>query len=122
MIRAIVRDFPLESIPIANPYPESFRDPRDEKVYKGYKVALPFLTEPEWQAIFDDMKDRFPDRPSSLEAFKTAIAAQGGLPVRLERVVMMTHDAADLMKWFADDDDGPDDWDEEDDSEDDDEF
>ncbi len=78
--------FPLKELPVISIIPERFIDPRDNRLYQGYRLNLDQLTDEMWLAILEDMRGRFSDSPPTLEEFKASIREQGGLPIRVERV------------------------------------
>lgn len=64
----------------------SWRDPRTGETFHGWTILLERVEETMWPKLLADMRKRFPDAPADDAAFKAALLAQGGLPIRTERV------------------------------------
>lgn len=62
------------------------RDPRDWTEYDAWEILLRELDEAMWPKLLADMRKRFPDAPKDDAAFRATVLAQGGLPIRAERV------------------------------------
>ncbi len=62
------------------------RDPRDGREYDAWEIVVERIDQAMWPKLLEDMRKRFPDAPKDDAAFKAALLAQGGLPIRAERV------------------------------------
>ena len=81
---------PLEYVPLESTDKVRWADPRNGLEFTGYMVDVDALTVEELQAIYKDMKERFPDIPvfdSWVEIVKNE-----GMPIRDERVLLVMTD------------------------------
>lgn len=62
------------------------QDPRDMKEYEAWEIALDEMEEVFWPKLLADMRSRFKDAPTDDVEFRKLIMAQGGLPIRSERI------------------------------------
>ena len=86
VIRAYLKAHIMESLPVLHNEKVKFRDPRTNEEYDCYMVDLRALTEDEWVRIHRDMRSRFPDCPPDLWDLKDIVRANGGMPIRADRV------------------------------------
>lgn len=84
----------IDKVLPVSPFLERFRDPRNETVYEGYRIAVHELTEDDWTWILADVRSRWPESPANL---RETIELQGGFPIRKERVSILEIDPRFVM-------------------------